>query len=288
MQSKQSLSKISNYSGLAVSAIVHVAAAYFLLSHNFSEIKIGEQKPIKIALNSFTPVPQTSAPQISEQVMIPEPTPPAPPPPPEPPKPEPKPEPKVEPKPLPKPEPKVEPKPLPKPEPKKIEKPKAEPKKVEKKPLPKPEPRPEPKIEPKVEPKPAITAPAPTATPAPVVNSNLPANNKSIAAAPAQKVAQELNLSNAQSDEDFSKVIAAVKKYKSYPNNARRMKHQGVVEVRFLLKTDGSIDELKVTKSSGFESLDNGALENVKKASSEFPKPKEDRYLRFPIAFTLR
>ncbi len=276
MQSKQSLSKISNYSGLAVSAIVHVAAAYFLLSHNFSEIKIGEQKPIKIALNSFTPVPQTSAPQISEQVMIPEPTPPAPPPPPEPPKPEPK------------PEPKVEPKPLPKPEPKKIEKPKAEPKKVEKKPLPKPEPRPESKIEPKVEPKPAITAPAPTATPAPAVNTNLPANNKSIASAPAQKVAQELNLSNAQSDEDFSKVIAAVKKYKSYPNNARRMKHQGVVEVRFLLKTDGSIDELKVTKSSGFESLDNGALENVKKASSEFPKPKEARYLRFPIAFTLR
>ena len=278
MQSKQSLSKISNYSGLAVSAIVHVAAAYFLLSHNFSEIKIGEQKPIKIALNSFTPVPQTTAPQISEQVMIPEPTPPAPPPPPEPPKPEPKPEPKVEPKPLPKPEPKVEPKPEPKPEPKK----------VEKKPLPKPEPLPEPKIEPKVEPKPAITAPAPTATPAPAVNSNLPANNKSIAAAPAQKVAQELNLSNAQSDEDFSKVIAAVKKHKSYPNNARRMKHQGVVEVRFLLKTDGSIDELKVTKSSGFESLDNGALENVKKASSEFPKPKEARYLRFPIAFTLK
>ena len=280
MQSKQSLSKISNYSGLAVSAIVHVAAAYFLLSHNFSEIKIGEQKPIKIALNSFTPVPQTTAPQISEQVMIPEPTPPAPPPLPEPPKPEPKPEPKVEPK--------VEPKPLPKPEPKKIEKPKPEPKKVEKKPLSKPEPRPEPKIEPKVEPKPAITAPAPTATPTPAVNSNLPANNKSIASAPAQKVAQELNLSNAQSDENFSKVIAAVKKYKSYPNNARRMKHQGVVEVRFLLKTDGSIDELKVTKSSGFESLDNGALENVKKASSEFPKPKEARYLRFPIAFTLR
>ena len=275
MQSKQSLSKISNYSGLAVSAIVHVAAAYFLLSHNFSEIKIGEQKPIKIALISFTPVPQTSAPQISEQVLIPEPTPPAPPPP-QPPKPEPK------------PEPKVEPKPLPKPEPKKIEKPKPEPKKVEKKPLPKPEPRPEPKIEPKPEPTPAVTAPAPVATPAPVVNSNLPANNKSIASAPAQKVAQELNLSNAQSDEDFSKVIAAVKKHKSYPNNARRMKHQGVVEVRFLLKTDGSIDELKVTKSSGFESLDNGALENVKKASSEFPKPKEARYLRFPIAFTLK
>ena len=274
MQSKQSLSKISNYSGLAVSAIVHVAAAYFLLSHNFSEIKIGEQKPIKIALNSFTPVPQTSAPQISEQVMIPEPTPPAAPP--------------ELTKPEPKPEPKIEPKPLPKPEPKKIEKPKAEPKKVEKKPLPKPEPRPEPKIEPKVEPTPATTAPSPAATPAPAVNTNLPANNKSIAAAPAQKVAQELNLSNAQSDEDFSKVIAAVKKHKSYPNNARRMKHQGVVEVRFLLKTDGSIDELKVTKSSGFESLDNGALENVKKASSEFPKPKEARYLRFPIAFTLR
>ena len=274
MQSKQSLNRISNYTGLVVSLLVHSVALYFIMVHHHFEIKVSEQKPIKISLNSF--VPETTAPQISEQVLIPEPTPPAPPPPPEPPKPEPK------------PEPKVEPKPEPKPEPKKIEKPKPEPKKVEKKPLPKPEPRPEPKTEPKVEPKPAITAPAPIATPAPVVNTNLPANNKSIASAPAQKVAQELNLSNAQSDEDFSKVIAAVKKYKSYPNNARRMKHQGVVEVRFLLKTDGSIDELKVTKSSGFESLNNGALENVKKASSEFPKPKEARYLRFPIAFTLK
>ena len=263
MQSKQSLNRISNYTGLVVSLLVHSVALYFIMVHHHFEIKVSEQKPIKISLNSF--VPETTAPQISEQVLIPEPTPPAPPPPPEPPKPEP--------------EPKVEPKPLPKPEPKKIEKPKPEPKKVEKKPEPKPEPRPEPKIEPKTEPQ---------AEPAPAVNTNLPANNKSIASAPAQKVAQELNLANAQSDEDFSKVVAAVKKHKNYPSNARRMRHQGVVEVRFLLKTDGSIDELKVSKSSGFESLDKGAIENILKASSEFPKPKEDRYLRFPIAFTLK
>ena len=258
MQSKQSLNKISNYSGLAVSLIVHGAAVYFLLSHNFDEIKIGEQKPIKIALNSFTPVPQVSAPQIAEQMLIPEPTPPAPPPPPEPPKPEPRPE--------------------PKPEPKKVEKPKREIKKVE--------PKKEKKIEPK--PEPVIAQPVQPIVPPASVNTNLPANNKSIAAAPVQNVTPELNLSNSQGDEDFTKVIIAVKRHKSYPNNARRMKHQGVVEVRFLLKQDGSIDELKVSKSSGFESLDNGALENVKKASSEFPKPKEDRYLRFPIAFTLR
>ena len=255
MQSKQSLNRISNYTGLVVSLLVHSVALYFIMAHYHFEIEVSEQKPIKISLNSF--MPETTAPQIAEQVLIPEPTPPAPPPPPEPPK----------------------------PEPKKIEKPKLEPKKVEKKPEPKL--RPEPKIEPKAEPQ-AEPAPSPATTPAPVVNTNLPANNKSIAAVPAQKVAQELNLANAQSDEDFSKVIAAVKKHKNYPSNARRMKHQGVVEVRFLLKTDGSIDELKVTKSSGFESLDKGAIENILKASSEFPKPKEDRYLRFPIAFTLK
>ena len=268
MQSKQSLNKISNYTGLVVSLLVHSVALYFIMVHHHFEIKVSEQKPIKISLQSF--VAETTAPQIADQLLIPEPTPP------EPPKPEP-----------PKPEPKVEPKPEPKPEPKKIEKPKPEPKKVEKKPEPKPEPRPEPKIEPKAEPQ-AEPAPSPAATPAPAVNTNLPANNKSIAAAPAQKVAQELNLSNAQSDEDFSKVLAAVKKHKNYPSNARRMRHQGVVEVRFLLKTDGSIDELKVSKSSGFESLDKGAIENILKASSEFPKPKEDRYLRFPIAFMLK
>ncbi|WP_459813256.1 energy transducer TonB [Campylobacter concisus] len=258
MQSKQSLNKISNYSGLAVSLIVHGAAVYFLLSHDFDEIKIGEQKPIKIALNSFTPVPQVSAPQIAEQMLIPEPTPPAPPPPPEPPKPEPKPE-------------------L-KPEPKKVEKPKREIKKVE--------PKKEKKIEPK--PEPVIAQPVQPIAPPASVNTNLPANNKSIAAAPVQNVTPELNLSNSQGDEDFTKVIIAVKRHKSYPNNARRMKHQGVVEVRFLLKQDGSIDELKVSKSSGFESLDNGALENIQRASSEFPKPKQDRYLRFPISYTLK
>ena len=258
MQSKQSLNRVSNYTGLVVSLLVHIVALYFIMVHHPFEIKVSEQEPIKISLNSF--VPETTAPQIAEQVLIPKPTPPAPPPP-EPPKPEPK------------------------PEPKKIEKPKPEPKKVEKKPEPKP--RPEPKIEPKPEPQ-IEPVPSPVTTPAPAVNTNLPANNKSIAAAPAQKVAQELNLANAQNDEDFGKVIAAVKKYKSYPSNARRMKHQGVVEVRFLLKTDGSIDELKVSKSSGFESLDKGAIENILKASSEFPKPKEDRYLRFPIAFTLK
>ena len=253
MQSKQSLNKISNYSGLAVSLIVHGAAVYFLLSHNFDEIKIGEQKPIKIALNSFTPVPQVSAPQIAEQMLIPEPTPPAPPPP-EPPKPEPK------------------------PEPKKVEKPKREMKKVE--------PKKEKKIEPK--PEPVIAQPVQPIVPPASVNTNLPANNKSIAAAPVQNVTPELNLSNSQGDEDFTKVIIAVKRHKSYPNNARRMKHQGVVEVRFLLRQDGSIDELKVSKSSGFESLDNGALENIQRASSEFPKPKQDRYLRFPISYTLK
>ena len=250
MQSKQSLNKISNYSGLAVSLIVHGAAVYFLLSHDFDEIKIGEQKPIKIALNSFTPVPQVSAPQIAEQMLIPEPTPPAPPPPPEPPK----------------------------PEPKKVEKPKREIKKVE--------PKKEKKIEPK--PEPVIAQPVQPIVPPASVNTNLPANNKSIAAAPVQNVTPELNLSNSQGDEDFTKVIIAVKRHKSYPNNARRMKHQGVVEVRFLLKQDGSIDELKVSKSSGFESLDNGALENIQRASSEFPKPKQDRYLRFPISYTLK
>ena len=253
MQSKQSLNKISNYSGLAVSLVVHGAAVYFLLSHNFDEIKIGEQKPIKIALNSFTPVPQVSAPQIAEQMLIPEPTPPAPPPP-EPPKPEPK------------------------PEPKKVEKPKREMKKVE--------PKKEKKIEPK--PEPVIAQPVQPIVPPASVNTNLPANNKSIAAAPVQNVTPELNLSNSQGDEDFTKVIIAVKRHKSYPNNARRMKHQGVVEVRFLLRQDGSIDELKVSKSSGFESLDNGALENIQRASSEFPKPKQDRYLRFPISYTLK
>ncbi|MCD8212957.1 MAG: TonB family protein [Campylobacter sp.] len=280
MQSQHSLNKISNYSGLFVSIILHASALIFLLHHPFEEIKPSENKAIKIALESFD-IPEakaeiSTAPEIAETLMIPEPTPPAPPPPPPPPEVKP-----PEPKPIP---------PEPKEEPKKIE-PKTEDK-------PKPKPVPEPKREPKPQkaqevvqqptPPPTQTIPS-TSTSSSASDSmhNLPPNGAQRAAAPVSKIG-ELNLANSAGDENFAKIVSAIKKHQKYPKNAQKMRHQGIVEVRFLLKKDGLVEDIKVTKSSGYSSLDEGAVENVERASKDFPILNNSYYISIPISFRLR
>ncbi|QKF60694.1 energy transducer TonB [Campylobacter curvus] len=281
MLSQHSLNKVSNYSGLFASILLHAAALIFILHHPFEEIKPAENKSIKMALESFD-MPQakaevSTAPEIAETLMIPEPTPPAPPPPPPPEvkPPEPKPIP-PEPKPEPKPKPKKEPKPEPKPKPK----PKPEPKKQEEV----AQPQPTPPVQ-----APQPTQPATTTQTSSASSSmhNLPPNGANRAAAPVSKIG-ELNLANSAGDENFAKIVNAIKKHQKYPKNAQKMRHQGVVEVRFLLKQNGSVEDIKVIKSSGYSSLDDGAIENVERASQDFPTLNNSYYVSIPISFKLR
>ena len=128
---------------------------------------------------------------------------------------------------------------------------------------------------------------APPTPPAPAANpQNLPPNGAQKAAAPATQIG-ELNLANSAGDENFAKIVAAIKKHQKYPKNAAKMRHQGVVEVRFLLKQDGSVSDVKVLKSSGYSSLDEGALQNVERASKDFPTLQKDYYISIPISFKL-
>ncbi len=49
-----------------------------------------------------------------------------------------------------------------------------------------------------------------------------------------------------------------------YPNLSRRLGETGVVQLRVFVETDGSPSQVQVFKSSGYERLDQSALENVK------------------------
>ena len=50
----------------------------------------------------------------------------------------------------------------------------------------------------------------------------------------------------------------------NYPASARRRAQQGTVTVRVLVGADGSVERAEVSDSSGFDSLDDAALETVR------------------------
>lgn len=50
----------------------------------------------------------------------------------------------------------------------------------------------------------------------------------------------------------------------AYPSSARRSGQQGVVLARVLVSREGSPNQVRLAKSSGFEALDQAALEAVK------------------------
>jgi protein TonB len=48
-----------------------------------------------------------------------------------------------------------------------------------------------------------------------------------------------------------------------YPASARRENEQGEVTLRVLVAADGSVERVEISQSSGFEGLDDSALETV-------------------------
>lgn len=73
-----------------------------------------------------------------------------------------------------------------------------------------------------------------------------------------------------------------------YPRNAQRLKMQGEVRVSFRLKSDGSVENVEVSQSSGFEILDEDAKALIKNTAPQFPKPSKNISLSVPLAYLLR
>ena len=276
--SRQQLNRRASFTGLGVSILLHSILIGSFVKF-YEEIKpMPEEKSVKIALNTFTP---PAAP------LPPAPTPPAPPPPapPAPPPPEPVVTPPEPPKPVEPPKPIEKPKPVEKPKP--IEKPVEKPKPIEKpveKPVKTPEPEPEQQVAqatPPAQPSPPTpTPPAPQPSPAPSkTSSNLPPSG-------AETVG-EFNFATSAGDERFSKIQKAIQKHHKYPKRAQKMRHQGIVEVSFLYKKDGTVRDVKVIKSSGYETLDEAAVELINRAAPDFPTLDRDYVIKIPVSYKL-
>lgn len=188
-----------------------------------------------------------------------------------------------------------------------------------------PEPVPAPTPEPIAEPEPEQTAPAPVKpkpTPKPVVESPpLPVEEKEdpapIAPPPAQPdviavapkpeapptpmpvpppvaikpTAPSQAEVNDANDRYGNTLWSAISKYKKYPRIAQQRGWQGEVIVELSLDGNGKLKSKLILQSSGYETLDNQALEMVEKALP-FPAPPEalrgsNFTIRVPIPFKL-
>ena len=161
----------------------------------------------------------------------------------------------------------------PKPEVKKPEPPKPE---IKKEPLPVPDKTPTtvPLSKPPVSVKPkeeqvTETNPKPEANPTRVITkaADAPQETKTVNAPSPDKVTEATN--------DYSSLLAAaIAKYKQYPKIAQMRGWQGLIIIELQLNPQGTVIYSQIKKSSGYDVLDQEALEMIKRASP-FPQPPE-------------
>lgn len=164
-----------------------------------------------------------------------------------------------EPKPIPAPEPEPEPTPTPEPDP--VPEPEVQPiQPALPEPVPKPAPRPKlaPRPKPKTHPRPT---PAPEAAPVP-----RPAAVEPAPATTETKVAQAPQSVPAAAPVALPSASAAYLNNPppEYPRMSRRLGESGRVVVRVLIGTDGRASQARIQRSSGYERLDQTALQTVR------------------------
>ena len=128
---------------------------------------------------------------------------------------------------------------------------------------------------------------APVAVAAPVVEAPPP---------PALPVVKEPPKPSADSVKMVTRTyLRSLKKQleqiKDYPATAKRLKQEGTVRVRFTILADGKIEQIEVSESSRYSSLDNSALEAVANMGKFQPIPKlleKERWrIEIPIQYKL-
>jgi periplasmic protein TonB len=88
-------------------------------------------------------------------------------------------------------------------------------------------------------------------------------------------------------NENLLKIIAAIKKYTTYPFSARKRSIEGETLISFTLDKMGKVYDIKIENSSGYKILDNNSIDIIRSAAKIFPKPKEDIRLRIPLKYSL-
>lgn len=139
-------------------------------------------------------------------------------------------------------------------------------------------------IKPKIEPKKEI-AKEPIKEEIKELVENIP-TTKEIIQTP-KKIEPQENYEQKYIDENLASIIAAIKKYKKYPLQAKKRGMIGKVLVKCTIKTDGKLENIKIIEASKYELLDENSIEILQIASKEFVAPKRDVTISIPFNYSL-
>lgn len=145
---------------------------------------------------------------------------------------------------------------------------------------------------PKVEPlkPPILPMPTMSAPPsAPAVEPPDPAPRQPETAAPRTASAPPApQMSSNAPDTWEGRILACLQKFRRYPGHARRAHQQGVAYVRFRMNREGHILSSSISRTSGFPSLDQAALDTLRRADPlpAIPADRPDELdLIIPVEF---
>lgn len=102
-----------------------------------------------------------------------------------------------------------------------------------------------------------------------------------------QKVEPQENYQQKYIDDNLASIIAAIKKYKKYPLQAKKRGMTGIVLVKCTIRTDGKLENIKIIEPSKYELLDENSIEILEIASKEFVAPKRDVTISIPFNYSL-
>ena len=94
-----------------------------------------------------------------------------------------------------------------------------------------------------------------------------------------QKAYLEKNLNN------FQVITQRVLNRLGYPKLAAKLRLSGVNIVEFMFHPDGSITNLKITSSSGYEVFDKYSIELIEIAYKDYPRPTTTTKLKFNVNY---
>jgi periplasmic protein TonB len=103
-------------------------------------------------------------------------------------------------------------------------------------------------------------------------------------AVPVQPVVRAPVINDAGNVDQFRIALMSVaRQYNRYPIQARERGWTGRVEVRLVIGAEGTIESVLVKSSSGYDILDNRALDMIRKAKLQTPVPAALRGREFSI-----
>ncbi|AZL54197.1 TonB family protein [Aliarcobacter skirrowii] len=89
--------------------------------------------------------------------------------------------------------------------------------------------------------------------------------------------ADNINQVKAAEIEDLyrGKIQNTIERYKTYPRNAKRLHHQGVVKIAFDVLLNGKITNIRIIENSKYKTLDKATIHLLEKIGSFDPIPNE-------------